>query len=1102
MHAGDGLVGVVRHLRRQCGDAPGDGELLARFAAERDESAFAALVRRHGGLVLGVARRQLADRQQAEDVFQATFLDLARQAPRLGRPASLINWLYTVALRQARKTRLAASRRAARTARLALPPAVADPLAEVSGRELVAVIDEELAGLPEAYRLPLLLCGLHGLSREEAARRLGWTAGAVKGRLERGRDLLRRRLEARGLTVPAVFAGVLAADSTTAAPPALVAATSRAALAALAAPMAWGSLKALSVGVVLLVVGVGALVAPASRERQRPESAKQKALVAGAPGSPGNPQPAAPAPRVDREGVPLPPGALMRIGSSRMRHAGFVYTVAFAPDGKSLASGSVDGVRVWETATGKLLRHFPDPAQYSQALGFTADGRELVFVTGTDRALKAPGTVRRFDPTTGRELFRAELSGDDPAHDVFLSRSGKRMAIARTVGKPAVVHVHDTGTGKETLRIQCENWRVRGVDFTPDDRTMAVADVRDTLALYDTATGRLTGELKHEGVRFIFARFSPDGRTLATLAGDDREPYVAELWDVAEWKVRLRLPLPETDAYSTHDLSFSPDGKLVATSSQRPNVILWDAATGREVRRYRGHPTVMRTAFSPDGPTLAAASNNGTVQLWDVAGGRLLPASADPIVCVLHLRFGRDGRSLIGYADRLMAWDLATGQEVSRFPRVGPSSDWELLSPDERMIASFQSVDGTIRLSDAANGQEVRTLRGEKPLIWAGTVSFTPDGRRLIASDQQHAILVFDVASGRAVQTLPSRGGWVNPLVISPDGHWLAEASRYARRGQDRTIRLWDLTANREVRRLTPHPDAVLALAFSPDGRRPASASSGSRGEEPGPIQLWDVESGRELWSAKGNGSYYFAAFAPDGRTLATSGDGGAIRLLEVATGRERHRITGHAGGVYSAAFTPDGQTLAASSSEAPVYIWDVFGLAERPKQPKQPPTTAELQQSWAELAGDDAKAAFQAIRMFVAAPDRAVAFLRERLKLVPAVDAVQVREVVRRLNSPRFAERQQAAQELERLADRAVPILRAALKDAASAEVRQTLQRLLDKLAAGTPEALRAIRAAEVLEHVGTQAARQHLRALAGGAPGATLTTAAAAALQRLEAR
>src|SRR5207245_1012416 len=169
MRSGAVQTNVLRYLRAQAGGALSDGELLVRYARDQDEGAFATLVQRHGGLVLAVARRQLADRQQAEDVFQATFLALARSAERLGRDAPLANWLYTVALRTARKARVRDARRRDYEKAGAAPPAPpADPLAEVSGRELLRAVDEELARLPEKYRLPVLLCCVQGLSREEA----------------------------------------------------------------------------------------------------------------------------------------------------------------------------------------------------------------------------------------------------------------------------------------------------------------------------------------------------------------------------------------------------------------------------------------------------------------------------------------------------------------------------------------------------------------------------------------------------------------------------------------------------------------------------------------------------------------------------------------------------------------------------------------------------------------------------------------------------------------------------------------------------------------------------------------------------------------------
>src|SRR5205085_10833546 len=122
-------VRVIPYICSQFGDTSSDMELLARYRHSRDESAFAAIMQRHGGLVLGVARRQLADRQQAEDVFQATFLALARQSARLGQPQSLVNWLYTVALRLARKAQVRAARRTAHHRLLTPPGPSPDPLA-------------------------------------------------------------------------------------------------------------------------------------------------------------------------------------------------------------------------------------------------------------------------------------------------------------------------------------------------------------------------------------------------------------------------------------------------------------------------------------------------------------------------------------------------------------------------------------------------------------------------------------------------------------------------------------------------------------------------------------------------------------------------------------------------------------------------------------------------------------------------------------------------------------------------------------------------------------------------------------------------------------
>jgi RNA polymerase sigma factor (sigma-70 family) len=177
-----------------------DGELVGEFVRHRDQAAFAALVRRHASMVWGVCRRILGQPADIEDAVQATFVLLARKAAELKHPELVGAWLHAVARKVALKAR---SRQHADhvVATAERVPHCEDPLDVLSGREVLAILDEELARLPEEYRAVLLLCCIEGRSREEAAQRLGWSEGSVKGRLERGRDLLRRRLGRRGLTL-------------------------------------------------------------------------------------------------------------------------------------------------------------------------------------------------------------------------------------------------------------------------------------------------------------------------------------------------------------------------------------------------------------------------------------------------------------------------------------------------------------------------------------------------------------------------------------------------------------------------------------------------------------------------------------------------------------------------------------------------------------------------------------------------------------------------------------------------------------------------------------------------------------------------------------
>jgi RNA polymerase sigma factor (sigma-70 family) len=334
---------VLRHLRQIIptpGDSRTDGQLLERFGGGHDDAAFAALVRRHGPMVMGVCRRALHNEQDAEDAFQATFLVLARKARSVGREGSVSGWLFRVAYHTAVRVR---SQGATRRLHEAQAPrrSAEDPLADVTARELLLALDEELQALLPQWRSPLVLCFLQRQTRDQAARALGCSVRTVKRRLAEGQERLRCRLERRGLSLPAALlvAGIAPGAARAALPAPLADATVNAALAtlrgeaaAVSAPVAEltrQTLRSLSVprlklacglmlGIGLVVLGVSALALPTT-----PAPPSEASLAEPPPAPPDEKKAAADEDKkmtvngrvVDPDGKPVPGAAVAVIAT-------------------------------------------------------------------------------------------------------------------------------------------------------------------------------------------------------------------------------------------------------------------------------------------------------------------------------------------------------------------------------------------------------------------------------------------------------------------------------------------------------------------------------------------------------------------------------------------------------------------------------------------------------------------------------------------------------------------------------------------------------------------------------------------------------------------
>ena len=202
------LVGYLRRVSADAAAPVSDGALLEHFVTAGDEAAFTELVQRHGTLVWGVCRRQLRCEQDVEDAFQATFLVLVRKASSVRTRSSVRSYLYAVALRTARHARERESLRRQKEAAVR-PAKSGEPDAHDPPAEALTMLDQEIARLPEKYRLPILLCGLNGETNEEAARQLGCPKATVATRLSRARQRLRGRLERRGVTLSLTALGTM-----------------------------------------------------------------------------------------------------------------------------------------------------------------------------------------------------------------------------------------------------------------------------------------------------------------------------------------------------------------------------------------------------------------------------------------------------------------------------------------------------------------------------------------------------------------------------------------------------------------------------------------------------------------------------------------------------------------------------------------------------------------------------------------------------------------------------------------------------------------------------------------------------------------------------
>jgi|GEM_PF-7105509 len=792
-------------------------------------------------------------------------------------------------------------------------------------------------------------------------------------------------------------------------------------------------------------------------------------------------------PKLDRNGDPLPAGAIARFGSIRLRHGVEVQAMTFTHDAKFLCtvSATEESVKVWDAATGKEVARLNTSARL---LGLAKDS-SVVVVDNNRIRVWMPAT------STVRSLPEKTLPEDASPTALAVNPDGRSLAVA-TIDKILVI---DLQTGKTLHDLKLPATPAGGAGpapapanlpntippakllYSPDGRWLAGSGQNTGVWLWDLHTGKRIRTYRTETDSPEYA-FSPDVTKIA-ITGQRLHLYTLD----SEEEVEGFLAPPDAAMFAPR---FSANGKTIFVVQEGGTVTPIDAATGETKQDFAPPDTELRAPFAltSDGAMAAAIDRSGGIRIWNPNTGKGPEVTRLPPLRSPGITSGGKSASVLDETHKLHTFDLATGVPAKAIQLQGDED--ELAVPNAAFHRAAVIVpsgdDLVVSFVDTNTGKEISKYTLPPNTDGPG-ISFALANRDRVALFTQTGVIVVNPTTGKMVRTFTLNLN-NNNGAISPDGRLVVTTAP--------TLTVWEVATGKK-RLAVETPPSTEIMVFSADSRFLAFW------DQNGTVVVADVRTGtvaRRIQNGEGDDAVTSLALSSDGKRLGVGSAIGSVTVYDLTTGEILAPFGGHAGPVTGLVFTADGKRLISTSQDGTALVWSVPEHAIPLGPATNPVITSD--EAYQLLGSTDPAQAQRGLDYFYRHPAEAVKQASTRMPAPTATPASKLAQLVADLANDDFPTREAAVKALEKIGGEAGALLKEVMGKSESAEARKLAGELLGKIEApaSRPDDLRILRVVEAMEHLRTPEARQLLEKWATGPAGHRLTVEATAALERLK--